>query len=266
MRISIMIFSALLLLFSAKSDAHAWLKLRIATTEYAPYTSTSMEHNGYINHIISKAFLETGVIVEFTSLPWDEALEATLNGEYDALSYGNYIRSREKEFWHSEPISVENLVFYINESSGITDWASLDDLKQYKMGITNGYLYNDELASYIKSAPNVVSGESDKANFDALIDGDIDIFPIDELTGWYILQREFSDAETDNLTALKPYISTVTTHLLVPKGKINDKLVLSLFNEGLQRLQLQGEMERFKRLLREGYYQHPEKPVNYDRR
>ena len=266
MRISILIISALLLLLPAKSDAHAWLKLRIATTEYAPYTSTSMEHNGYINHIISKAFLETGVIVEFTSMPWDEALEATLSGEYDAVSYGNFIRAREKEFWHSEPISVENLVFYTNKESGITEWSTLDDLKEYKMGITDGYLYNDELASYIKNAANVVSGDTDKANFNALIDGEIDIFPIDELTGWYILQREFSDAASDELTALRPYISTVTTHLLVPRGNTNDKLVLSLFNEGLQRLKLQGEMERFKRLLREGYYQHPEKPVNYDRR
>ena len=38
------------------SFGHAWLKLKIATTEYAPYTSTEMQHDGYINHIIADAF------------------------------------------------------------------------------------------------------------------------------------------------------------------------------------------------------------------
>ena len=97
-----------------QSFAHAWMKLRIATTEYAPYTSTDMQHDGYINHIIADAFLETGVVVEFVSLPWEEALEATLNGEYDAISYGNFVRAREAEFYHSNPITAESLVFYVN--------------------------------------------------------------------------------------------------------------------------------------------------------
>ncbi len=265
MRISI-IFCFLLAVIPAKSFAHAWLKLKIATSEYAPYTSTSMEHNGYINHIITNAFLETGVVVEFTSMSWEEALEATRQGEYDAVSYGNFIRSRESEFWHSDTISVENLVFYVNKNTGLETWSTLNDLKKYNMGITQGYLYNDELAAYIKAHGSVSTMPSDNMSFDALIDGKIDIFPIDQLTGWYILQKDFNQAERESVTAIPPFISTVTTHLLVSQRSSNGRLVLELFNEGLKRLKLQGEMERFRRLLQEGYYQYPEKPVNYDRR
>lgn len=50
------IFTLLLALVPLQSWGHAWLKIKIATTEYAPYTSSEMEHNGYINHIISQAF------------------------------------------------------------------------------------------------------------------------------------------------------------------------------------------------------------------
>ncbi|MEC9062700.1 MAG: transporter substrate-binding domain-containing protein, partial [Pseudomonadota bacterium] len=109
----LLIATFILALIPMQSFAHAWMKLRIATTEYAPYTSTDMQHDGYINHIIADAFLETGVIVEFVSLPWEEALEATLKGEYDAISYGNFVRARESEFFHSNPISAESLVFYV---------------------------------------------------------------------------------------------------------------------------------------------------------
>ena len=262
--ITLMVF---MLVLPLKLQAHAWLKLKVATSEYAPYTSTSMEHNGYINHIIAQAFLETGVIVEFTSMPWEEALEATLKGEYDALSYGNFIRSRETLFWHSEPISVENLIFYTNKNTQRSSWSSLESLKDLNMGITQGYLYTDELASYIKApSPRVSTFKTDKAGFDALIEGEIDIFPIDELTGWYILETEFNQAERNEITSISPYISTVTTHLLVPKGRSNNRLILELFNKGLQELALQGKMKRFKRLLKSGFYQHPEKPVDYDRR
>lgn len=255
----------LLTVLPGTAAAHAWLKLRIATTEYAPYTSTDMEYNGYINHIIAKAFLETGVIVEFTSLPWDEALNATLEGKYDALSYGNYVRSREKEFWHSEPISAENLVLYVSKKTGMTEWRELSDLDNLQMGITKGYLFTDELAAYIENH-DVKTYKDDKAAFEALFAGEINVLPIEELTGWYILNRQFSEAERREVTMLTPILSTVTTHLLIPKGRGDDRLVLSLFNKGLEQLQLEGEMKRFKRLLREGFYQHPGEQIQYDRR
>lgn len=263
---SLLIATFILALIPMQSFAHAWMKLRIATTEYAPYTSTDMQHDGYINHIIADAFRETGVTVEFVSLPWEEALDATLRGEYDALSYGNFVRARESEFFHSAPISAENLVFYVNSEKGPDTWSDLTDFKDVKMGITEGYLYNDELAAHIKANNNVVENATDKDNLQALINGNIDVFPIDELTGWYLLQRDFTRAERNDVMPITPFISTVTTHLLVPKGQSDSQLILSLFNKGLEELTLDGKLTRFKRLLKEGYYQHPKKKVNFDRR
>ena len=260
----LLIATFILALTPMQSFAHAWMKLR--TTEYAPYTSTDMQHDGYINHIIAAAFLETGVVVEFVSLPWEEALEATLNGEYDAISYGNFVRAREAEFYHSNPITAESLVFYVNAEKGPETWSELGDLKDLKMGVTEGYLYNDELAAYIQDNKNVVEAPTDKSNLEALIEGSIDVFPIDELTGWYLLQRDFNTGDRRDVMSIKPFISTVTTHLLVPKGEGDSQLILSLFNKGLEELTLDGKLTRFKRLLKEGYYQHPQKKVNYDRR
>ncbi|APE04795.1 ABC transporter substrate-binding protein [Alteromonas sp. RW2A1] len=256
----------LLALVPSLSHGHAWLKLRIATTEYAPYTSSDLQHDGYINHIITDALLETGVEVKYVAMPWEKALEATLAGEFDALSYGNFIRSREDEFFHSKPISAESLIFYVNSKYENRQWSKLSDIADLKMGITEGYLYNDELASFVKNNKNVVKRTTDKENLEALVNGDIDIFPIDELTGWYLLEREFTDAERDEVARITPFISTVTTHLLVPKGKPDSQLILSLFNKGIEELTLEGKLTRFKRLLKEGYYQHPQKKVNYDRR
>lgn len=263
-KIALILFT--LLLLPSQSWAHAWLKLRIATTEYPPFTSTEMEHDGYINHITRQAFLEAGVVVEFTSMAWEDALKATLDGKYDAVSYGNFVRTREDEFWHSKPITAENLVFLSRKDSGIDTWETLGDLKAHTMGMTEGYLYTDELSKYIKDNESVATRKTDKDNINALLNGDIDIFPIDELTGWYLLQSEFSKEQRRELHHVQPFISTITTHLLVPKDQQDSRLVLELFNRGIEQLTLDGKMQRFKRLLKQGFYQNPQKPVNYDRR
>lgn len=260
------ICTLLLVLVPLQSWGHAWLKIKIATTEYAPYTSSEMEHYGYINHIISQAFLETGVVVEFVSMPWDEAVEATLNGEFDALSYGNFVRARGEKFWHSDPITAENLVFYASAQSGIKSWSNFEALKSKKMGVTAGYLYNNELAAYIEDSPLVTSYATDLDNLNALVSGDIDLFPIDDLTGWYLLQRDFTEEQRQAVMPIQPFISTVTTHLLVAKGRRDDRLLIELFNKGLEELTLDGKLTRFKRLLKEGFYQDPKKPVKFDRR
>ena len=44
------------------------------------------------------------------------------------------------------------------------------------------------------------------------------------------------------------------------------QLLMALFNKGLEELAMEGKLDRYKTLLREGYYQNPEKPVNFDRR
>ena len=58
----------------------------------------------------------------------------------------------------------------------------------------------------------------------------------------------------------------MTTHLLIPRKSQDGELILALFNKGLRKLAMEGKLDRYKTLLREGYYQHPDKPVNFDRR
>lgn len=256
------------LLFAVVNNAaaHAWRTLTIATTEYPPYTSTDMEHSGYINHIISAAFQRVGVDVVYQTIPWEEALAAAKAGQFDAVSYGNFTRVYNENFRLSDPISSENLVFMANQALPLSQWGQLDQLEQYKIGATKGYAYNDELYAFLNQTPNTVTFDTDIDGLNALIANDIQLFPIDELTAWYLLQREFTAFDRDEIKKLKPFISTYTTHLLIPRANQDSQLILALFNKGLYELAMEGKLDRYKTLLREGYYQHPDKPVNFDRR
>lgn len=262
----LLLLTVLVIALTNNAVAHTWRTLSIATTEYPPYTSTEMEHNGYINHIISEAFLRVGVDVQYHTLSWTDALDAAKNGQYDAVSYGNFTRVYSQDFLLSEPISSESLVFMANQTLPLKEWDSLGQLGQYRLGVTKGYAYNDELFDFINKIKDKVTFESDKDALEALIANDIQVFPSDELTAWYLLQREFTAFDRDNIKTLKPYISTVTTHLLIPRQHEDAELLMALFNKGLRMLAMEGKLDRYKTLLREGFYQPPDKPVDFDRR
>ncbi|WP_296044639.1 ABC transporter substrate-binding protein [uncultured Alteromonas sp.] len=263
---NLLLMLSLLFAVVNNASAHAWRTLTIATTEYPPYTSTDMEHNGYINHIISEAFLRVGVDVVYETMSWEDAIASAKDGRYDAVSYANFTRVYSVDFWQSEPITSESLVFTANEELPLDKWENLQQLEQYKIGVTKGYAYTDELFAFFKQSPNTVTVNTDKDGLNAVIANDIQLFPIDELTAWYLLERDFTTFDRDEIKMLKPFISTVTTHLLIPRKSQDGELILALFNKGLRELAMEGKLDRYKTLLREGYYQHPDKPVNFDRR
>lgn len=89
------------------------------------------------------------MVVEFVFMFWEDVLEVVKSGEYDVVFYGNFVRMREDEFFYSEFIMVESLVFYVNKNVGLENWCEFFDLLEYKMGVIDGYFYNDEFVFYI---------------------------------------------------------------------------------------------------------------------
>ena len=84
----------------------------VATLEYQPWTGKNLKFNGFVNHVIAEAFKGRGYAVRFTYLPSKRGITETKNGNYPALSYVYFSKDREKEFYLSDPISEEKIVFF----------------------------------------------------------------------------------------------------------------------------------------------------------
>ena len=89
-----------------------------------------MKHDGFINHIITEAFQEAGVTVEYISLPWQEIISPEGAAKYDAISYANFNRERTQFFYHSDPISTQNLVFFARKALNFSEWQTFDELSE----------------------------------------------------------------------------------------------------------------------------------------
>lgn len=229
--------------------------ITISALEYSPWTGKDLKFNGFVNHVISEAFQRKGYSVKFTYLPWKRAVIKTKNGKYSALSYVYFSKDRAKEFYLSNPISVEKIVFFHLKSNPMKDWKTLDDLKDYKFGATRGYTYTKEFWKAAESKRLKVDViDSDKQNFKKLFVGRIDIFPSGLVNGYSILQKEFHDSKSHLLTYPPKPLSKTTGHLAFTRSRKNSENLRQIFNQGLAELKEEGLYDQFLLDLLAGKY------------
>jgi polar amino acid transport system substrate-binding protein len=239
----------------AVDSASAAEIITIATLEYAPWTGQNLKSNGFVNHVITESFQRRGYAVKFTYLPWKRAVMETTNGQYSALSYVYWSKDREKEFYLSDPISEEKIVFFHLKSKPIKDWKTLDDLKNYKFGATRGYTYTKEFwAAANAKRIRIDVTNSDLQNFKKLFAGRIDIFPSGLVNGQSILRKEFDASKSDLLSIHPKPLSKTTGHLAFTRGRKNSESLVRIFNQGLAQLKKEGAYNKFRDDLLAGKY------------
>lgn len=237
-------------------SASATDTISIATLEYAPFTGKGLKFNGFVNHVIAEAFKRRGYAVKFTYLPWKRAVTETKNGHYSALSYVYSSKDREKDFYLSDSISDEKIVFFHLKSNPVKDWEVLYDLKNYKLGATRGYTYTHEFWQAVKSQRlKVEVTESDEQNFKKLFAGRIDLFPTGLANGYSILRKEFPISKFRSVTYHPRPLSETAGHLAFPMSRQNSANLRQLFNAGLAELKQAGLYDKFVKDLLDGKYQ-----------
>tara|TARA_R110001592_G_scaffold65716_1_gene201716 strand:+ start:30029 stop:30790 length:762 start_codon:yes stop_codon:yes gene_type:complete len=224
--------------------------IRVATGEYPPWTSESLPHGGFINHIVSSAFELSDIQVEFHYLPWKRALEATKVGQFHASSFWGADIERRQDFFYSDVVRNDSFVLFHRKSLAPFEWNSLTELTHLRIGATLGYSYSKDFWNLANNDSLRVSVENnDLTNLERLINGEIDLFPLSELTGYYLLNKHFSSQQSASIDVnLKPINSGKDFILFSQAIPGNDKY-LNLFNKGLEELKKQNKLELFRREL-----------------
>lgn len=229
--------------------------ISIATLEYSPWTGKNLKFNGFVNHVITEAFQREGYSVKFTYLPFRRGVTETKDGLYAALSYVYWSKDREKEFYLSEPINEEKIVFFHLKTNPMKDWNTLEDLRYYKIGATRGYTYTKafwDLANTKRLRVDV--SDSDIQNFKKLFNGRIGLFPSGLVNGYDLLQKEFDVSQAHLLSYHPKPLSKTTGHLAFTRSGKNSENLLRIFNQGLAKLKKNGLYDRFVANLKEGKY------------
>lgn len=250
------IYFALLLLLLWKQPVSAETVV-ITTGETPPHTSQSNKNFGYINHIISTAFGKQGIEVEFLFMPWSRSYQQTAQGNFVATSYWYKDEKHQDKFMFSDVLSLDRLLLFRRKAESTPQWRTFSDAKRLKLkfGLTRGYTYTQEIWDYQKQRPELFSiVNTDKQNLRMLLLSRIDVFPAEEITGWYALHQHFSREQLRVIDTSPTPLKTNQSHLLFSRAHPEAERLLQEFNKGLEKLKREGTLNKYKDDFLKGVY------------
>jgi polar amino acid transport system substrate-binding protein len=241
-----------LVALAASTSAEETLRVDLTADEYAPMITETLPGGGLMTQIVRESFKIGGVEAAVRFLPNNRAITGVMKGVY-AGSFG-WTHSAERDqkllFSHT-PISSFHIVFF--QRAGETyAWKSLADLKGYRIGTTLGNFYSDEFAA-LQNSPDaeVEEAGSDIANIKKLLAGRIDLFPMDEESGRFLLSRNFSPEEQSKIIAQTQAIAEAPVYVVMRRDLPRAAELLDRFDRGYQHLVESGELAKLVRESRQ---------------
>ncbi|WP_411502761.1 transporter substrate-binding domain-containing protein [Brevibacillus centrosporus] len=186
------VLAGLLLLFlmgmTVPSEVQQDKVIRIAGDNNFPpfeYFGSSGVFSGFNVDIMNAISIETGMRIEFVPLPWNEALEALRDGQVDAIQGMKYSPARDKVYDFSNPYFLSSQgIFVRKENMHIFE---LGDLNGRKVSIQKGDIAIDQLRDH--RLIQFIETDSQEEAVQLLLDGQVDAFVGNRITGQYFLQR-----------------------------------------------------------------------------
>ena len=129
-------------------------KIIVAYTDWYPYTYQEKgKPSGFEIEIFTAVMKNMGIQVEFANYPWKRCLNNLKEGNADALV--SLLKTDEREryaYFPDTPISISKTVFITKADRNIKFRGSLEELKEFNIGVIMGFSYNEafDKAVYLK--------------------------------------------------------------------------------------------------------------------
>lgn len=217
--------------------------IRLANGDWPPYLSETMPNYGIASQIVIEAFALQGITVEYGFFPWPRAFVLAQDGSWDGslLWYKN--EEREKDFYFSEEVLGGDTVLFHLASEPL-EWESIDDLEGLRVGATLEYDYGEEFNQAEQAGLFTVERvPADLQNFEKLLAGRIDVFPLAREIGLYMIQQALTPEQVAQITYHPKPLRSDPGYLMLSRQVEGNEEMLKLFNSGLQELKQSGRLE-----------------------
>lgn len=146
---------------------------------YPPfYTNETKPVSGIAVDVGDELFRRLEMKTELTMYPLKRALNNLETGHADAVMILIKTTERQKYLQYTRPImTVRGLIWTVGKP---VPFYSLEDLRNYKIGVTQGYSYGEDFDSLLKTM-QVETANTDYHNYLKLKEHRIDIFPGNEI-------------------------------------------------------------------------------------
>lgn len=240
MKRKLLAFIILLIFFPFPSYADPRETIRIAGDEnYPPYEFVDKTgvYKGFNVDIMRAVAIELGIDVELTPMTWENALRALESGEVDVIQGMNRSEIREEKFSFTDELVINSQVIFVRKDThNITE---LNDLEGLVVAIQSGDI-SEEFVKKIPRIKVVVSSNQELA-IESLLNGSVDAYLGNRLTGLYVLQnmKRYMEVKIvgDPLNSTEYCSATL-------KSNTN---VLALMNQGIVKIKQNGTYDKIYR-------------------
>jgi len=216
--------------------------IKLASTSWPPFMGETLKNQGFLTEIVMEAFKEIGLLeVDVDFMPWDQAVEKSVSGEYDALMGEYYNDERARQFLISTPVMNDLVALFKLKGKMIPPAKTLEDLIPYSIGVVKGYINSPEFDAYPKL--NRITANSDARNLHNLLSGKADLIAIDPIVANFILKKQYT-AHLDVLQQFGKPLSFQQLYVMFSKRNKHSSTLLKCFNDGLQGLRQNGKLDR----------------------
>lgn len=185
-------------------------KITMVADEWCPYNcNPASDAPGFIVEIAGQVFKKSGDEIEYTTMSWEQAVDAVYQGEFNAV-VGISREEAPGLTFTPEPLGKMAEVFFAKKGSS-WKYTDVDSLRQVKIGIIQGYSYGALLDNYFEEnidRPTVIVASGERAlgnNIDKLKSGEIDLLLEDpNVFHYYFSSRGIMDQLADFMEIKAP--------------------------------------------------------------
>ena len=229
----------------------------LSTFEYPPEHSKSLPHQGVVSHIIELAFAIEDIKVNWQYFPVARALLMAKSGKVDGTASYGYSKERAEGMFISDSIITSTTYFYHLKNTSF-HWQNYSDLAGLRVGITNNFNYGNGFNQALKDKIFTVDNSNqDDLNFNKLLAGRIDIFPMTSGIAEYSLMTRFPKGTLEKITYDKKPVRVYDSFIYFPLALTNSLSLLARFNLGLKKLKGSGRYQQVLSNYQQGYYSTP---------
>jgi polar amino acid transport system substrate-binding protein len=211
--------------------------VNLAIGEWPPYTSEADAHSKLLEKVVVAAFKLEGLDVKFSYFPWKRSYLKTRDGSFDGTFPWSRTPERENHFLFNKLALVTDQSVYFHLKSTPFDWATMDDLKQYKVGVTSGYKNE---AVYKTQQIVADAAPSEELNFKKLIAGRIDVYETSKIVGYSTIKKTLSPDQAARFTHHPKVAEENDYYILFSRAIPNGQTLADRFDSGLRKLKASG--------------------------
>lgn len=236
---------AMNLAFPAFAEAET---IALTSGEWGPYLGRNLPCEGLAARIVTAAFTEVGLGVQYGYFPWKRSYRYALDGRDDSgkIWHGSavWIRTEERArslLFSDTVIREEEILFSMRDSP--VRWRKIEDLRGKTIGGTLQTAYPALEKADAEGILTLHRASSYDTLFNRLLQHRIDAVPQVKRVGIYYLTTSLTTKELARITYSPTVLQTRDYRLAFSRNVAGNEYLLECFNRGLARLRKSGRYE-----------------------